>query len=297
MLNILVTGATGAQGRPVAEQLIAAGHRVRILVRDLTKASELVAHGAEVVHGSYDDPAAIALAADGQDAMFLLLPFFHPNAQHARNLISAAREAGLRRIVWNATGRIPPVPTGAPGMDIRLTIREALAASGLEWVALQPTVYMENLLGPWTAPELAAADRLAYPIPDTLGLQWISHQDAAAFAVAAFGLVGRPQEAIEICGPETLTGPQTAQAFTDALARPVAFRPMPPREFGEIMDRVMGGGGDAVAGFYEAVAANPHLMATQIDHRALLQQLPIRPTTMEDFARNHATLFGGRAPA
>lgn len=297
MQKILVTGATSAQGRPVAEQLIARGHSIRILARNPAKAADLAVRGAEVVQGSYDDPVAIARAAEGQHAMFLLLPFFAPNEQQARNLVGAAQAAGLRRIVWNATGAIPPAPTGAPAVDIRLTIRDLLAESGLDWVALQPTVYMENLLGPWTAPELASTGRLAYPVPDTLGLQWISHQDAAAFAVAAFDLAGHPQEAVEICGPETLTGPQVAQSFSRGLGRPVTWRAMPPREFGGIMDRVMGGSGDAVAGFYEAVAANPDLMTTRIDHAALLAHLPIRPTTMEDFARTHAAAFGAGAAA
>jgi uncharacterized protein YbjT (DUF2867 family) len=176
-------------------------------------------------------------------------------------------------------------------VDIRLTIRDMLEASGLDWVALQPTLYMENLLGPWTAPEVASADRLAYPIPDTLGLQWISHEDAAAFSVAAFALPGHPREAVMICGPETLTGPQMAQSFTRALGRTITFRPMPPREFGRIMDQAMGGGGDAVAALYEAVATNPDLMATRIDHAALLSHLPIRPVSMEDFARYYAMAF------
>lgn len=264
---------------------------VRLLVRDPAKVADLAALGAEIVQGSYDDHDAIGKAVTEQDAMFLLLPFFGPNEDHARNLIDAARIAGLGRIVWNATGGIPPVATGAPGLDVRLTIRDLLAASGLDWVALQPTLYMENLLGPWTAPEVAAADRLAYPIPDWLGLQWISHEDAAAFSVAAFALPGRPREAVMIVGPETLTGPQAAQSFARALGRSISFRAMPPREFGRIMDASFGGGGDAVASLYEAVPTNPDLMATQVDHAALIKHLPIRPVRMEDFARRHATAF------
>ncbi|MFN5997219.1 MAG: NmrA family NAD(P)-binding protein [Paracoccaceae bacterium] len=291
MSRILVTGASGAQGRPVARQLLAAGHSVRLFVRDPAKVGDLAEMGAEVVQGDHGDRAAIARAMDGQEGLFLLLPFFGPNEGHASNLIDQARAAGVQRVVWNATGGIPPVATGAPGVDIRLTIRDMLATSGMAWVALQPTLYMENLLGPWTAPEVAAASRLAYPIPDTLPLQWISHEDAAAFSVSAFALPGHPAEAVMICGPETLTGPRMAQSFARALGREISFRPMPPREFGAIMDRVMGGGGDAVASLYEAVATNPDLMATRIDHAALLAHLPIKPVSLEDFARYYAAAF------
>jgi uncharacterized protein YbjT (DUF2867 family) len=291
MSKILVTGASGVQGRPVARQLLEAGHAVRLLVRDPAKVADLVVLGAEVVEGSYDDDAAITEAMNGREGLFLILPFLGPNEAHATALIEAARKAGVGRIVWNATGGIPPVRTGAPGVDIRLAIREMLEASGLEWVALQPTLYMENLLGPWTAPEVASADRVAYPIPETLALQWISQEDAAAFAVAAFALADAPGEAIQISGPEKLTLPEIAHSFTRALGRTVSFRPMPPTEFGQIMDRTMGGGGDAVALLYAAVAENPDLMATRIDHAALLSKLPIRSTTMEAFARHYNQAF------
>jgi len=150
---------------------------------------------------------------------------------------------------------------------------------------------MENLLGPWSAPELAANDTVAHPIPESLGLQWISHEDAAAFAVAAFALPGAPRESVMICGPQTLRGPQIAESFSRGLGRPIRFRGMPPREFGDIMDRTMGGGGDAVAALYEAVAANPDLMATRIDHAALLAHLPIVPVDMETFVRRHSASF------
>ncbi len=291
MSRILVTGASGAQGHPVARQLLAAGHSVRLFVRDSAKVTGLVGQGAEVVQGDYGDIVAIRQAMTGQDGLFMLLPFFGPNEDHARNLIDTARGAGVRRVVWNATGGIPPSATGAPGVDIRLAVRDMLARSGMDWVALQPTLYMENLLGPWTAPEVAATGRLAYPIPDTLPLQWISHEDAAAFSVAAFALPGHPAEAVLICGPETLTGPQMAHSFTRALGREVTFRPMAPREFGAIMDRTLGGGGDAVADLYEAVSTNPDLMATRIDHAALLAHLPIKPERMEDFVRRTASAF------
>ena len=40
MKNILVIGASGPQGRPVAEQLTAAGFKVRAMVRDPAKVED-----------------------------------------------------------------------------------------------------------------------------------------------------------------------------------------------------------------------------------------------------------------
>jgi NAD(P)H dehydrogenase (quinone) len=293
MHNILVYGATGVQGKPVARQLLAAGYRVRVLVRKADTAADLRDMGAEVVIGDMADLESLHRASAGMDGMFLLVPFFDPQTAYGINAIRAARAAGIRRIVWNTSGTIMPVETGNPGVDMRRLILAELEASGIDYAALQPTIYMENLLGPWTAPEVASGARVAYPIPNTVRLQWISHEDAAAYCVAAFGPDQGGKHSIEICGPEILTGTDMAQAFTRALGRPISFRPMPPREFGDIMDRVLGGGGNEVTAFYDAVYANPDILSSRVDYPALAARLRIVPTPMEAFVRRNAGAFGG----
>lgn len=292
MTNILVYGATGAQGRPVARQLLEAGHKVRILLRPNQQADDLVAMGAEPVIGDMADPVSLDHASAGIEGVFLLVPWFDPKVDYGIKVIDAAVRAGVRRIVWNASGAIPPMETGNPGIDMRREIIKHLEASGLDFAALQPTVYMENLLGPWTAPEVVSKDRVAYPIPNSVRLQWISHEDAAAFVVAAFDQLPPGGHRIEICGPETLTGNDIADRFSRALGRPIAFRPMPPKEFGQIMDNAFGGGGESTAAFYEAVYANPDLLSSRIDYAALSRILRISPTSMQDFASSNSAAFG-----
>lgn len=295
MTSVLVYGATGAQGRPVARRLLEKGYRTRILLRPGETASDLVAMGAEHITGEMSDPESLDRASDDTELVFLLVPFLDPKASYGINAIDAARKAGMRRIVWNASGAIPPVETGNPGVDMRRTVLAHLERSGIDFVALQPTVYMENLLGPWTAPEVAGRNSVAYPIPRSVRLQWISHEDAAAYVVAAFQQLPPGQHRIEICGPETLTGDDIANSFSRALGREIRFRAMPPKEFGIVMDSAFGGGGDTTAAFYESVYANPEILSTRIDYDALARTLAIQPTSMEDFARRHAVAFGGTA--
>ena len=94
----------------------------------------------------------------GQDGVFLLISFFAGRAAQAETVIAAAMDQGVRRIVWNATGPILPFDTGNPSIDMRRGILAALEASGISFVALQPTVYMENFLIPAIAQEVATAD-------------------------------------------------------------------------------------------------------------------------------------------
>lgn len=295
MNEVLVYGATGAQGKPVARRLLEEGYRVRILLRSSEDAPDLVAQGAEPFFGDMTHRESLENATSGVDFVFLLVPFLDPRSDYGINAIDAAAKAGVRRMVWNASGAIPPAETGNPGVDMRRSVLAHLERSGIDFVALQPTVYMENLLGPWTAPEVADKGIVAYPIPNTVRLQWISHEDAAAFAVASFQQLPAGNHRIEICGPETLTGEDIAESFTRALGREVRFRTMPPKEFGVIMDSAFGGGGDTTAAFYEAVYANPEILSTRIEYESLSRTLTIRPTSMEDFARRHAAAFGGLA--
>ena len=124
-------------------------------------------------------------------------------------------------------------------------------------VVLQPTTYMENLLGPWTAPEVAEKDTFAYPTPNEVGMQWVATEDVAAFAVEAIRNPDVADANFEVCGPERLHGEDVAERFGAALGREVSFRPMPPEEFGGIIDKAFPGMGEAVTQGYRMAYENP----------------------------------------
>lgn len=285
MKNILVFGATGPQGRPVAEKLLAAGYTVRALVRDRAKAQDLAQAGVEIVVGDMDDSAAVDGAMQGQDGVFLLVSFLTGRIEQARNVISAAARHGIGKLVWNATGTIPAVETGNPAMDMRREVLALLEASGIPFVALQPTVYMENFLIPAIAAEVAQKGVLAYPMPEVVRCQWISHLDAASFAVAAFVSTSDTNLVIDICGPEKLSGPQIAEGFSRGLGRAITFRPMPPEEFARAIS--FGGNEGPVIAYYQSVFADPSNMTTNVDYARAIEALPTKPTSVEDFARMH----------
>ena len=67
-LTVLVVGATGSIGRHVVAEAVAAGHRVRALVRDPLKAEQVLA-GAEIVVGDVTRPETLATAVEGIDAV------------------------------------------------------------------------------------------------------------------------------------------------------------------------------------------------------------------------------------
>src|SRR5262245_57174145 len=56
---ILITGATGNNGRELVRQLVAAGEHVRALVRDPAKATTPKGQNVELVMGDFDQPATL----------------------------------------------------------------------------------------------------------------------------------------------------------------------------------------------------------------------------------------------
>ncbi|MBW8741657.1 MAG: SDR family oxidoreductase [Acidobacteria bacterium] len=104
---ILVTGATGFVGGHVVHALRAQDKPVRALARDPRHAGRLESWGATVTQGDMTDAASIRRAADGCDAVVHLVAVRQgPDARFqrvmvdgTRDLLAAAREAGVRRFV------------------------------------------------------------------------------------------------------------------------------------------------------------------------------------------------------
>ena len=106
---ILVTGATGYVGGRLVPDLLAAGYRVRILVRRNTQrlAGRTWSERVEIVVGDVLKPDTLPAVLDGVDVAYYLIhsmrggeAFRERDRQAARNFGRAARKAGLERIIY-----------------------------------------------------------------------------------------------------------------------------------------------------------------------------------------------------
>ena len=121
----LVTGVSGFVGSAVAHALAASGRPVRGLVRASSPRGNLQDFPGELVEGDLRDPAAVARAMAGVDALFHVAADYRlwardpeeivrNNRDTTRVVMAAARDAGVARIVHTSSvATLLPDPAGA----------------------------------------------------------------------------------------------------------------------------------------------------------------------------------------
>ena len=103
-MNLLVIGAAGKTGKLVVERAIAAGHTVTALVRN-AGSYQAPAGGVRVIGGDAADPAALAAAVAGQQAVVDTVggktPYRRTTLEQsiARAVVAAVHQHGVRRII------------------------------------------------------------------------------------------------------------------------------------------------------------------------------------------------------
>jgi dihydroflavonol-4-reductase len=123
MKPALVTGASGFLGWHVARALAERGWPVRALVRPSSVASDL---DVEIVRGDLRDPASLERAASGCGLVFHVAAdyrlwaknpdeMYRSNVDGTRNMLEAARKAGVERVVYTSTVGCIGFPKGALG--------------------------------------------------------------------------------------------------------------------------------------------------------------------------------------
>ena len=221
----LVTGATGNVGRTLVHLLHEQGHDVRALVRDPARAQ--FPDGVNVAVGDLDDTASIATAAKGADAVFSMQA--SPAPEQTANLIAAAHEAGVDRIVAMTSigGVLEPLPLLGTHFRAR---EDLLRASGLGVTFLRPNTLMTNALA-WRG-SIGATGSVADPCGDGR-MPCVDSDDIAAVAAVALTEPGHEDHGYILSGPEALTSREQVEILADVLGRPLSYVDVTPHEYAE----------------------------------------------------------------
>lgn len=221
-MTILVTGATGNVGRDVVAQLIERGANVRALVRDPSKAN--LPAGVDVAQGDFLDVDSLRTAMKGISTLFLLNAVTSDEFTQALVALNVAREAGIERIVYLSVIHSDTY-VDVPHFAGKFAVERMIETMGMHATILRPAYFIGNDIG---IKDVITGYGI-YPMPvGNRGLAMVDTRDIAE--IAAIELLKRersamplPLERINVVGPDTLTGPDIAQIWTEALGKPVAY--------------------------------------------------------------------------
>jgi len=144
-MKIGITGATGQLGRIVVEKLKkkVPAENIVALVRTPGKAADLQV---EIRPFDYNKPEDMATALQGIDRLLLISGNeIGQRAQQHSNVINAARQSGVSRIVYTSLLHADTSTLNLAGEH--LATENALKASGIAYTILRNSWYTENYTG------------------------------------------------------------------------------------------------------------------------------------------------------
>jgi NAD(P)H dehydrogenase (quinone) len=216
---ILVTGAAGKSGKAVVKALAARGAAVRAFIRNPDHAGALLALGAtDVTFGSFEDARALAQASAGVRAIYHICPnVSHDEVGYARAVATAARTHGVRRFVYHSV--LHPQIEAMPHHWQKMRVEEMLFASCFDLTVLQPTAYMQNILGVWDGIVGDGVFRFPYPAETRLSL--VDLDDVGEAAAIVLTQDGHGDATYELVGTQALGQSEVAAVLTAALGRSI----------------------------------------------------------------------------
>jgi uncharacterized protein YbjT (DUF2867 family) len=228
---ILVTGGTGFVGSHVVHALRARELPVRLLVRDPRHGTRAAAWGAELVEGDVTDPISLRDAAAGVETIVHLVSIIKGSrgdfdrimVEGTRNLVAAAKDAGVRRIVLaSALGLNEQTRDAVPYFASKWEMERAVKESGIDYVIFRPSFVFGKDGG--VLPTFIRLARLAPVTPvvgaGTLRLQPIWVDDIAEYFARAVDLGAAANRTFEVGGPDAPTWTE----FWDRLKRVLGSR-------------------------------------------------------------------------
>jgi dihydroflavonol-4-reductase len=220
--DALLTGGTGFVGGAVLRRLISEGRAVRALARSGPGLDLVTGLGAEAVAGNILDPDSLSRAIDGCRVVFHCAgvntmcqadpsPMFRANVEGSVNVVRAAAEAGVTRVVYTSSAAAIGEALGVVGTEetvhrgfylshyerskheAELAVLAEAASLGVDLVCLNPA----SVQGPGRVGGTARillgylSGRLRWAVDTTLSLVFVDDCAAAHLLAEGRGLAGR----------------------------------------------------------------------------------------------------------
>jgi uncharacterized protein YbjT (DUF2867 family) len=218
-MKVLMVGATGKYASHVIPELKQRGVTIRALVRDKDKIEAAKQQGSdEAVVGDLGDADSLHAAASGVEGVFHLNPAFAPNeAELGVAMVEAAQAAGVRKFVFSSV--IHPSISALSNHAAKRPVEEALCESGMQFIILQPTMFMQNFDSGWQA--VVEKGRFALPYSKHAKASYVDYRDVAEVAAIALTSDRLDYGTFELCDAGMVDRVELAALMSEALDSPI----------------------------------------------------------------------------
>jgi uncharacterized protein YbjT (DUF2867 family) len=305
--TVTVFGASGRQGLAQIRQLVAQGFWVRAVTRSPERFYAPEFEGVSAVRADYNNLNSLIKACENADGVFFTHPIFEDAINvndHIARVGQAAKEAGVKRLIYNTSSWVPDTPCGEPNYDGNLVRENIFAATGVPLTVIRPVIFMDNLLTNWVKPGLVNDGRYRYPHEPTMKANWICLDDVAKFMIAALNRDDLIGERIVIGGPQALLPDEIASTLSDALGKTISFEYITPRHYGELMHDLFGAVSPLDRESYAATLDDFYSYNNQtngrsflVDMEPVLKRIPIELTSFAQWAKEQDWILRDKGPS
>jgi uncharacterized protein YbjT (DUF2867 family) len=202
----VVAGVSGHVGAVVAEQLLAKGQKVKVIVRDAKKGEAFAKKGAEVAVGSLEDAAFLAGALRGASGFFTLLPpnfgaadFYAFQRATAEAISKAVKESGVPHVVLLSSVGADMAEGNGPIKGL-FHLENGLRATGVKLTAIRAGYFQENIANSLALAQHAGifpnfTPNADYPMP------MIATKDIGTLAAESLLSPAAKSEIVDLHGP------------------------------------------------------------------------------------------------
>ncbi len=229
MNRMLITGSTGNVGKEVIEKLLLLNDDTEIIAAVRNKSKAEKEFGKERIifrNFDFEDPSSFETAFAGIDKLFLLRPPHITNIEKVfEPMIYQMKKSGIKEIVFLSVQGVEKVK-----FIPHYKIEKLIALSGMDYVFLRPSYFMQNLTSNLLS-DIRAKNKIILPAGNAK-FNWIDVKNIAEVTAVIFRNFNEyKNKAFEITGSENLSFYEAADMISKATGMEIRYRDVNPLRY------------------------------------------------------------------
>ncbi|MFN7733940.1 MAG: NmrA family NAD(P)-binding protein [Pirellula sp.] len=260
--QLCILGGAGGQGQAILTAALAKGYACTVLQRASSQVRLPASAQTRIVKGGLEDRRAIQEAIAEASAVVVTIPLTFDSMQMqsmAEMVFEAISEQRVPRFVFNASTMTPDTSTGSEVIYAYRRIARWAEEVDSKVTVIRPTLFLENLLAPWTLAELIAHGTISTALPREEAIAWMSQRELGRMVVAALETDALVGQQVDVGGADQVTGDELSKRLGWALNLPLRFESISPSVLSSRVAPMLGSLAASEIGMhYEHFAATNH---------------------------------------